>query len=208
MTVTKTNVCKLCRREGVKLFLKASRCETSKCAISKRNFPPGAHPWARARHSEYRTQLREKQKLKRYYGVAEKQFSNYFQTATRMKGNTGENLLVLLERRLDNAVYGLGFATSRKGARQLIAHGNVHLNGRRCDISSAQVRPNDKISIGPREKVRKLVKEAVEQRSSYPMPGWLERDSVALDGRVSVSPMRSDVTFDVREQLVVELMSK
>jgi small subunit ribosomal protein S4 len=208
MTASKTNVCKLCRREGVKLFLKASRCETSKCAISKRNFPPGAHPWARARHSEYRTQLREKQKLKRYYGVAERQFANYYETATRMKGNTGENLLVLLERRLDNAVYGLGFATSRKGARQLIAHGNVQLNGRRCDVPSAQVRPNDKISIGQREKVRKLVKEAVEQRSSYPLPGWLERDSVALDGRVSVSPLRSDVSFDVREQLVVELMSK
>jgi small subunit ribosomal protein S4 len=208
MTLTKTNVCKLCRREGVKLFLKASRCETSKCAISKRNFPPGAHPWARARHSEYRTQLREKQKLKRYYGVAERQFSNYYQTATRMKGNTGENLLVLLERRLDNAVYGLGFATSRKGARQLIAHGNVQVNGRRCDIPSAQVRPNDRLSIGSREKVRKLVKEAVEQRSSYPLPGWLERDSVALEGRVTVTPMRSDVSFDVREQLVVELMSK
>jgi small subunit ribosomal protein S4 len=208
MTLTKTNVCKLCRREGVKLFLKASRCETSKCAISKRNFPPGAHPWARARHSEYRTQLREKQKLKRFYGVAEQQFANYYRTATRMKGNTGENLLILLERRLDNAVYGLGFATSRKGARQLVAHGNVQLNGRRCDIPSAQVRPNDRISIGQRDKVRKLVKDAVEQRSSFPLPGWLERDGVALEGRVTVSPMRSDVSFDVREQLVVELMSK
>jgi small subunit ribosomal protein S4 len=208
MTLTKTNVCKLCRREGVKLFLKASRCETSKCAISKRNFPPGAHPWARARHSEYRTQLREKQKLKRFYGVGEKQFTLAYKNAVRMKGNTGENLLILLERRLDNAVYGLGFATSRKGARQLVAHGNVQLNGRRCDIPSAQVRPNDRISIGQRDKVRKLVKDAVEQRSSYPLPGWLERDGVALEGRVTVSPMRSDVSFDVREQLVVELMSK
>src|SRR5262245_7605046 len=209
MTAPKTNVCKLCRREGVKLFLKASRCETSKCAITKRNFPPGAHPWARARHSEYRTQLREKQKLKRYYGVPERQFSRYYQTATRMKGNTGENLLVLLEQRLDNVLYGLGFSTSRKGARQLIAHGNVFVNGRRCDIPSKQVRSGDRIGLTPkREKVRKVAAESLEQRSSFPMPGWLERDGVALEGRVTTQPTRSDVTFDVREQLIVELMSK
>jgi small subunit ribosomal protein S4 len=209
MTAPKTNVCKLCRREGVKLFLKASRCETSKCAITKRNFPPGAHPWARARHSEYRTQLREKQKLKRYYGVPERQFANYYHTATRMKGNTGENLLVLLEQRLDNVLYGLGFSTSRKGARQLIAHGNVFVNGRRCDIPSKQVRSGDRIALTPkREKVRKVAQESLEQRSSFPMPGWLERDNAALEGRVTTQPTRSDVSFDVREQLIVELMSK
>lgn len=208
MTTPKKSVCKLCRREGVKLFLKASRCETSKCALSKRNFPPGAHPWARTRHSEYRTQLREKQKLKRYYGVAEKQFSNYFSMATRMKGNTGENLLVLLERRLDNVVFQLGFASSRKGARQLIGHGHVYVNGRRCDISSAQARLEDSISLTTRENVRKLVKESMEQRSSFPMPGWLNRDPQALSGKVTKAPTRADVTFEVREQLVVELMSK
>ena len=208
MTAPKVSVCKLCRREGVKLFLKASRCETSKCAVTKRNFPPGAHPWARARHSEYRTQLREKQKLKRYYGVMERQFAKYFDTASRMTGNTGVNLLLLLERRLDNVVFALGLATSRKGARQLIAHGHVSVNGRRCDLPAALLRPGDKVAVSPRENVRKLVKEAVEQRSSYPLPGWLERDPVALEGRLTVSPNRSDVSFDVREQLIVELMSK
>jgi small subunit ribosomal protein S4 len=208
MTAPKTNVCKMCRREGVKLFLKASRCETSKCAVTKRNFPPGAHPWARARHSEYRTQLREKQKLKRFYGVPERQFSNYYQAATRMKGNTGENLLVLLERRLDNVVFALGFAGSRRAGRQLIAHGNVNVNGRRCDIPSALLRAGDRITLTNRENVRKVAKESLEQRSSYPMPGWLERDGVAIEGRVTVAPTRQDVSFDVREQLIVELMSK
>ena len=208
MTAPKTSVCKLCRREGVKLFLKANRCETSKCAVTKRNFPPGAHPWARARHSEYRTQLREKQKLKRYYGVMERQFAKYFDSASRMTGNTGVNLLLLLERRLDNVIYSLGFATSRKGARQLIAHGHVAVNGRRCDLPAALLRPGDKLSVSAREPIRKLVKEAVEQRSSYPLPGWLERDPVTLEGRLTVTPTRSDVSFDVREQLIVELMSK
>ncbi len=208
MTATKTSVCKLCRREGVKLFLKATRCETSKCALTKRNFPPGAHPWARARQSEYRTQLREKQKLKRFYGVPERSFANSYEKAARMPGNTGENLLVLLERRLDNAVFALGFATSRKGARQLISHGNVSLNGRRCDVSSAAIRPGDLITVTRREGVRKLVQASLEQRSSYPMPGWLERDSVALEGKIVTSPTRNDVAFDVREQLIVELMSK
>lgn len=204
----KTSACKLCRREGVKLFLKGNRCETSKCAIQKRNYPPGMHPWARVRHSEYRTQLREKQKLKRYYGVAEKQFTKYFQTAVRMKGNTGENLLVLLERRLDNVLFALGFSESRRGARQLISHGNVVVNGRRCDVASRLVRTEDRIEITKRQGVRKLAEAAYEQRSSYPMPAWLERDGKALSGRVASVPARSDVTFDVKEQLVVELMSK
>jgi len=204
----KTSVCKLCRREGVKLFLKASRCETSKCALSKRNFPPGQHPWARARHSEYRTQLREKQRLKRFYGVPDRQFSKYFEWASRMAGNTGENLLVLLERRLDNAVFALGFTTSRRGARQLVTHGNVYVNGRRCDVPSANLRPGDRVGVSPRESIRKLVKESLEQRSSYPMPAWLERDAAAMEGRVTALPARSDVTFDIREQLIIELMSK
>lgn len=204
----KTSVCKLCRREGVKLFLKAARCETSKCALTKRNFPPGQHPWARTRHSEYRTQLREKQRLKRFYGVPDRQFGKYFEWASRMAGNTGENLLVLLERRLDNAVFALGFTTSRRGARQLITHGHVQVNGRRCDIPSAQLRPGDRIGVGAREALRKAVKESLEQRSSYPTPAWLERDGAALEGRVTAVPARTDVSFDVREQLIVELMSK
>lgn len=204
----KTSACKLCRREGVKLFLKGNRCETSKCAISKRNFAPGMHPWARVRHSEYRTQLREKQKLKRYYGVQEAQFTKYFKHAVRLPGNTGENLLVLLERRLDNVLYALGFSVSRRGARQLIAHGHVLVNGRRCDVPSMQVRPGDDLSVTGREKVRKVVKESFEQRSSYPMPAWLERDGEKLSAKVSALPARTDVTFEVREQLIVELMSK
>lgn len=203
-----STACKLCRREGVKLFLKGNRCETSKCAISKRNFPPGMHPWARVRHSEYRVQLREKQKLKRFYGVQERQFTNYFQQAVRLPGNTGENLLVLLERRLDNVLFALGFAVSRRTARQLIAHGHVSVNGHRCDVASRQVRPGDALTVTTRDKVRKVVKEAFEARSSYPMPTWLERDGEKLIGKVSNLPVRGDVTFDVREQLVVELMSK
>ncbi len=208
MTCQKTSVCKLCRREGVKLFLKATRCETSKCALNKRNFPPGQHPWARARHSEYRNQLREKQKLKRYYGVPERQFARYYQTATRMKGNTGENLLVLLERRIDNAIYALGFASSRKAARQLVAHGHVRLNGRRCNVPSVQVRPGDLVGVSDSEAVRKLARESLEQRSSFPLPGWIERDSIGITGKITTAPTRSDVMFDVREQLIVELMSK
>lgn len=204
----KTSVCKLCRREGVKLFLKGNRCETSKCAIQKRNFPPGAHPWTRVRHSEYRTQLREKQKLKRYYGVQEKQFTLYYKEAVRMPGNTGENLLTLLERRLDNVLFAAGFASSRRAARQMIGHGHILVNDRRCDVSSRQVRPGDKLSVTPRDKVRKVAKEAFELRSSYPVPTWLDRDGSALEARVSGLPARTDVTFEVREQLVVELMSK
>lgn len=203
-----STACKLCRREGVKLFLKGNRCETAKCAIQKRNFPPGAHPWARTRHSEYRVQLREKQKLKRYYGVQERQFTKYYMNAVRMKGNTGENLLTLLERRLDNVVFALGFAVSRRAARQLVQHGNITVNDMRCDVPSRQVRPGDAIGISQREKVRKLVKDHLEQRASYPMPAWLDRDGNALTGRVATLPARADVTFDVREQLVVELMSK
>jgi len=208
MSVQKQSVCKLCRREGVKLFLKGTRCETSKCALNQRNFPPGAHPWARSRHSEYRTQLREKQKLKRYYGVQEHQFSSYFKEAVRMKGNTGENLLGLLERRLDNVVFNLGFAPSRRGARQMIAHGHVNMNGRRCSVPSALVRSGDQVSVTAREAIRKLAKGSLEERASYPIPSWLERNSDKIEGHIQALPKRDDVTFDVKEQLVVELMSK
>jgi len=202
------SVCKLCRREGVKLFLKGHRCETAKCSLTKRNYPPGQHPWARARQSEYRLQLREKQKVKRYYGVADGQFRKYFKTAVRLSGNTGENLLVLLEQRLDNVLFALGFALSRRHGRQLVAHGHVLVNGRRCNVPSAQLRSGDEVSITKRDKVRGIVKSALEERSSYPLPGWLERDGSALTGRVVAVPTRADVTFEVTEQLIVELMSK
>jgi len=204
----KTSVCKLCRREGVKLFLKGNRCETSKCAIQKRNFPPGAHPWTRVRHSEYRTQLREKQKLKRFYGVEEKQFTNYYRHAVRMPGNTGENLLALLERRLDNVLFTAGLASSRRSARQMIGHGHILVNDHRCNVSSRRVRIGDRVSVTAREKIRSVAKQAFEFRSSYPVPSWLDRDATALEARVSNLPARSDITFEVREQLVVELMSK
>jgi small subunit ribosomal protein S4 len=204
----KTSVCKLCRREGVKLFLKGNRCETSKCAIQKRNFPPGAHPWTRVRHSEYRTQLREKQKLKRFYGVEEKQFTNYYRHAVRMPGNTGENLLALLERRLDNVLFTAGLASSRRSARQMIGHGHILVNDHRCNVSSRRVRIGDRISVTAREKIRSVAKQAFEFRSSYPVPAWLDRDATALEARISNLPARSDITFEVREQLVVELMSK
>jgi len=208
MTRITGSVCKLCRREGVKLFLKGHRCETAKCSLTKRNYAPGQHPWARARQSEYRLQLREKQKVKRYYGVADGQFRKYFKTAVRLAGNTGENLLVLLERRLDNVLFSLGYTLSRRHARQLIAHGHVYVNGRRCDIPSAQLRPGDELSISKRDNVRALVKSCLEERSSYPLPGWLERDGGALSARVVSMPTRADVTFEVTEQLIVELMSK
>ncbi len=208
MQIMNERACTLCRREGVKLFLKGTRCETAKCAITKRNFPPGAHPWARTRHSEYRVQLREKQKLKRYYGVGEKQFSRDFKEAVRMKGNTGENLLLLLEQRFDNVIFSLGFAASRKSARQLIVHGHVLVNGRRCDVPSAKLRPGDAVGVCQRANVRALAKSFMEERASFPMPAWLDRDPNALTGRVSNLPVRADVSFDVREQLVVELMSK
>ena len=204
----KTSVCKLCRREGVKLFLKGNRCETSKCAIQKRNFPPGAHPWTRVRHSEYRTQLREKQKLKRFYGVEEKQFTNYYRHAVRMPGNTGENLLALLERRLDNVLFTAGLASSRRSARQMIGHGHILVNDHRCNVSSRRVRIGDRIRVTAREKIRSVAKQAFEFRSSYPVPAWLDRDATALEARISNLPARSDITFEVREQLVVELMSK
>jgi small subunit ribosomal protein S4 len=206
MTTT-TNVCKLCRREGVKLFLKGQRCFSEKCGVNRRNYPPGQHVRPK-KGTDYGTQLREKQKCKRIYGVMERQFQHYFSVAQRQKGNTGENLLVLLERRLDNAVFALGFTTSRRGARQLITHGHVQVNGRRCDIPSAQLRPGDRIGVGTREALRKAVKDSLEQRSSYPTPAWLERDGTAIEGRVTALPSRTDVSFDVREQLIVELMSK
>ena len=202
-------VCRLCRREDMKLFLKGDRCYTDKCGFERRAYAPGQHGQARKRKmSNYGEQLREKQKVKRIYGIAERQFRGYYYKASRIKGVTGENLLVLLERRLDNVVFALGFAHSRRAGRQLIAHGNVYVNGRRCDIASALVRSGDRITLTTREGVRKVAKDSLEQRSSYPMPAWLERDGTALEGRVTAVPARTDITFDVREQLIVELMSK
>lgn len=201
-------VCRLCRREGMKLFLKGARCETAKCAISRREYPPGMHSWRRGKFSEYGTQLREKQKLKRAYGLLEKQFRLYFEEAERKKGNTGENLLVLLERRLDNVVYLLGFASSRAQGRQLITHGHLTVNGRRVDIPSYQLRIGDTIEPYNSENSRKNVKEHAEQSAERPMPGWLDRSVDPPKGTVVSLPSRDDISIPIQEQLVVEFCSK
>jgi small subunit ribosomal protein S4 len=208
MSFTKQSVCKLCRREGVKLYLKASRCETAKCAINKRNFQPGQHSWTRGRLSEYGLGLREKQKTKRFYGVLERQFRRYFDIANRMAGNTGANLLTLLERRLDSAVYMLGLAQSRKHARQLIAHGHIMLNGRRCTAASRLMRVGDRYTVHAAEGSQKIAKDSIELRKGRSLPIWLAFDEAKLEGAVTALPTREDVQFEVQEQLIVELMSK
>lgn len=208
MSWTKQSVCKLCRREGVKLYLKGVRCETAKCAITRRNYQPGQHSWTRGKPSEYGIGLREKQKTKRYYGVLERQFRRYFTIANRTAGNTGANLLSLLERRLDSVVFQMGIASSRKGARQLVAHGHVKVNGHRCRASSRLMAVGDRLEIQTRDKSRKLVGDALEVRKGHSAPAWLTFDGSKLEGAVIALPTRDDVSFEVHEQLIVELMSK
>lgn len=202
-------VCRLCRREGTKLFLKGSRCMTNACAIEKRNFAPGQHGNSRkSKVIGYGLQLREKQKVKRIYGILENQFRNYFEKAERSKGVTGENLLVMLERRLDNAVYRLGFATSRAQSRQLVLHGHIRVNGRKVNIPSYQVSIGDQIAVS--EKSRKVapVVQAVESVGGRGVPSWLEMDSANFSGKVLTLPKREDVNLPVQERLIVELYSK
>ena len=200
--------CKLCRREGMKLFLKGQRCFTEKCAVSRRDYPPGVHAQKRAKVTEYGVRLREKQKLKRIYGVMERQFKLYFHEAERLKGNTGENLMMLLERRLDNVVLASGFALSRNHARQLINHGHFRVNGRKVDICSYQVRPGDVVSPCEREKTRKSVSEALEVNKSQPVPAWIQVSGDTLTSRVVGVPRREDVPHPIQEQLIIELCSK
>jgi small subunit ribosomal protein S4 len=202
------NKCKLCRREGMKLFLKGQRCFTDKCAIARRDYPPGVHAQKRTKVTEYGVRLREKQKLKRIYGVLEQKFKLYFKQAERLKGNTGENLMMLLERRLDNVVLAGGLALSRNHARQLINHGHFTVNGRRVDIASYQVRPGDVIEPGKKEKTRKLVSESVEVNKSQPVPSWIEVNRDAMAVRVVGVPRREDVPHPIQEQLIVELSSR
>lgn len=208
MSWTKQSVCKMCRREGVKLYRKGVRCETAKCAITRRNYQPGQHSWTRGKPSEYGVGLREKQKCKRYYGVLERQFRRYFDVANRMTGNTGANLMSLLERRLDSAVYQLGLAPSRRAARLLIAHGHVLVNGRRCSAASRLVRVGDRLGVLGREKTKKMVASALEVRKGHAAPAWLSFDEAKVEGVVTALPRREDVSFEVQEQLIVELMSK
>ena len=200
--------CKQCRREGQKLFLKGERCLTDKCGVDRRAYPPGEHGRGRRRkQSEYLTQLREKQKARRYYQLLEKQFHTYYERASRQPGITGENLLRFLELRLDNVVYRLGFGASRRQARQLIRHGHFMVNGRRVDIPSYQVRANDLIvAVATKEGLKGVVEDATDLTAS--VPAWLQADHDNLTGKVLRAPEREDIDVPVQEQLIVELYSK
>ena len=200
--------CRICRREGQKLFLKGSRCYTDKCSISRRNYAPGQHGQKRAKLSEYGTQLREKQKTKSYYGVGEKQFRRYFEMASNKKGVTGENLLQLLECRLDNVVYRLGFGASRAQARQLVNHGQFEVNGKKVDIPSYLVKAGDVISVRESKKDNGAIKANVEVNSARPVPAWLELNNETLSGKVIRLASREDVDIPIEEHLIVELYSK
>ena len=202
--------CRLCRREGMKLMLKGSRCETAKCSVEKRerSMAPGMHGWRRGRRSDYGVRLREKQKVKRYYGLMEKQFMSYFRQAERRTGNTGEILLELLERRLDNVIYKLNFAPSRKAARQLITHGHIYLNGRRVDIPDITVKIGDTVTLKNSDKSRKIVKEQIESNPNFAVQGWLQLDATKPTATIVGLPTRDDVQLAVEEQLVVEFCSK
>lgn len=202
-------VCRMCRREGQKLFLKGDRCYTDKCAMERRPFAPGQHGNARNKKmSEYGMQLREKQKVKFIYGVLEKQFHGYFNKARKMNGVTGENLMIILESRLDNVVFRLGFARTRKEARQSVRHGHFTVNGKRVDIPSYRVKAGDVVAVG--EKFRDLlpIKEALISSERFEVPGWLEVDIEKLSGNVLALPTREQISGDINEQLIVELYSK
>jgi small subunit ribosomal protein S4 len=202
------SVCRLCRRENLKLFLKGERCYTDKCAIERRNYPPGQHGQDRKKFSDYGAQLREKQKVRRLYGVLENQFRNIFKEADRRKGITGETLLSLLERRLDNTVYRLGFTNSRNEARQLVRHNHFLVNQSKVNIPSYLVKPGDIIEV--REKSKKIVRilEALEGVARRGVPQWLELDKEQLKGNVKALPTRGDITLPIQEKLIVELYSK
>lgn len=202
-------VCRLCRREGIKLFLKGSRCDTPKCAIERREGVPGMHQYRRGKASEYAIRLREKQKVKRYYGIFERQFRKYFAEASRRPGNTGDMLMTLLETRLDNVVTRLGVAVSRPQARQLIGHGHVTVNGRKLDIPSYLVRPGDVVRIKDRDSSKKVVEENLGTEGSPPVPDWIERVSTSpLEARVLRTPTPQDISLPVQPQLIVELLSR
>ena len=201
-------VCRLCRRETAKLFLKGDRCYSEKCAVERRNYPPGQHGQGRPRFSDFGVQLREKQKVKRMYGLQEKQFAQTMTKATRMKGRAGENLLVLLERRLDNTVFRLGFATSRAEARQLLRHGHFQVDGRKATVPSMLVKPGNKVTLrGKSREVTRIV-GALEALEGKAVPQWLEIDKDAFEGTVKTMPTREDVTLPIEEQLIVELYSR
>ena len=201
-------VCRLCRREGTKLFLKGERCLTGKCALDRRSTAPGQHGAANKKMREYGLQMREKQKTRRYYGVLEKQFVNYFEEADRKEGMTGENLICLLERRLDNVVYRMGFAASHKEARQLVLHGHFTVNGKKVNIPSLIIKAGDVISVKEASRDSVKFKALAEAAASANAPKWLEVKAEAMTATVLTLPAREDVDFDFNEQLIVELYSK
>ncbi len=204
----KDAVCRLCRREGTKLFLKGDRCFSAKCGIERRAYPPGQHGQGRARFSDYGVQLREQQKVKRMYGLLEKQFADTMSRASRMKGRAGENLLVLLERRLDNVIFRMGFSTSRAEARQLVRHSHFLIDGRRASIPSMLVKPGAVISVA--EKSRKIARiaGALETLESRSVPQWVEINKESFEGTVKSMPVREDITMPIQEQLIVEWFSR
>ena len=208
MSRYKDEQCRICRREGQKLFLKGSRCYSDKCSITRRNYAPGQNGQKKSKISEYGTQLREKQKTKAFYGVGEKQFRRYFDMASNSKGKTGEVLLQILESRLDNVVYRLGFASSRAQARMLVTHGAFEVNGHKVDIPSYLVKAGDVIAVREIRKDNGAIKIAVEENGSRPVPAWLEKDQEKLSGKVVTLASREDIDLPVEEHLIVELYSK
>lgn len=202
--------CKLCRREGMKLMLKGARCETAKCPVEKkrRNVAPGMHGWRRSRLSEHGIRLREKQKVKRYYGLMDNQFMHYFKSADNSEGNTGEVLLQLLELRLDNIVYKLNFAASRKSAKQIISHGHIYVNGHKADIPDHTLKVGDNISVKNSEKSKNVVKEQLESNPNFTTQSWLQLDRTKPSATVVALPSRDDVQIPVEEQLIVEFCSR
>ena len=204
----KDEQCRICRREGQKLFLKGSRCYTDKCSVTRRNYAPGQHGQKRAKVSEYGTQLREKQKTRSFYGVSEKQFRKYFEMASNKKGITGTVLLQILESRLDNVIYRLGFGVSRPQARQLVTHGNFEVNGVKTDIASFLVKPGDVITVRESKKDNFVIKNNIEAGSVRPIPEWLELDSKNMSAKVTRVVNREEIDLPVEEHLIVELYSK
>lgn len=201
-------VCRLCRREGLKLFLKGDRCYTDKCAITRRAYPPGQHGQGRKKTSEYGLQLREKQKVRRHYGILESQFRKYFGMATKMKGIAGENLLQIIESRLDNAVYRLGFATSRPEARQLVRHGHFTVNGKKVDIPSYLLEEGDVITIKEKSRSLPKIKSIIENIEGKVTPQWLDLNTETLEGKVITLSSREDIDLPIEEHLIVELYSR
>ena len=203
------SVCRLCRRERMKLFLKGDRCFKEKCAIERRSYPPGQHGTRRSRRMQgYGIQLREKQKVKRIYGLLERQFRSYFKEADRKKGITGENLLVILERRLDNVVYSLGYASSRAQARQLVRHGHIQVDGKKVTIPSYQVRAENDVVVKEASRKNEFIRASVETARGRGVPDWLELDAENVSGKVLRLPTREDIKLPIQEQLIVELYSR